>query len=99
MPVLIAALNEDNEEIRQIATGILGKIGKEAVPALTRAIKDDAVLVRRQALLALAKIGTAAQPAVPQLVQGSRTRARMCAALPWRPWSRSIRTAPPSCRP
>src|SRR5262245_25400511 len=62
VPVLIGSLNADNEEHRQVATAVLGKIGKPAVPALQKALKGEAAMVRRQSVLALAKIGADARP-------------------------------------
>jgi len=68
VPLLVSALSDDNEEIRQIVTAVLGKIGKPAVPALAQALKNDGVLVRRQALLALSRVGRDGKEAVPAVV-------------------------------
>src|SRR5579871_5866273 len=41
VPVLINALRGTNADVRQIATNVLGKIGRTAVPELTKALKDE----------------------------------------------------------
>ena len=67
VPVLIAALEDESESIRQSVTGALTRIGTTAVPALTQALDSPKRLTRRQATLALAHIGSDAKPAAAAL--------------------------------
>ena len=63
VPVLLTAIADDNEEVRQVVSAALGKIGAPAVPALTKLLDDGTALERRQAVLALNRIGAGAKPA------------------------------------
>ena len=65
IPKLVKLLDDDNEEVRNFSTVMLGDIGRrEAVGPLIRALDDDDANVRHGAAEALGKIGdsTAVQP-------------------------------------
>ncbi len=67
LSALIAALKDEDKEVRGRAANALGQIGpaaKEAVPALIAALKDEDRLVRLHAAWALGQIGPAAIPAL-----------------------------------
>ena len=68
----IRALEDKDEETREIAASALGSIGpgdKAAVPALIQALKDRDKDVRRAAARALRKFGPAAKAGVPALIE------------------------------
>jgi len=72
VPVLIEALGDADESVRDQAALVLGLIrrgAKEAVPALAKATKDKSPTVRLKALEALGRIGPDAASAVPVLVE------------------------------
>jgi HEAT repeat protein len=84
VPVLIDALDDDSEFIRQSVTGALTRIGKPAVGALTKSLSSSQRLTRRQATLALAHIGQDAKPAaatLARLLQDGDRDVRAFAAL------------------
>lgn len=62
---LIAALNDRDERIRDLATGALSRVGKDAVEPLTQAAKNENVEVRLAAINALG--GMARQDTIPVL--------------------------------
>ncbi|MDJ0618750.1 MAG: HEAT repeat domain-containing protein [Calothrix sp. MO_192.B10] len=71
VPVLIAALQDSDCNLRWRAASVLSDLGTEAapaVPALTKALQDEDGQVRLYATLALGNIGAAAKPAVPSLM-------------------------------
>ena len=54
---LIEALDDDDDEVRQLAITALGEIGDErAVPRLVRAAEDERASMRYQAVIALARL-------------------------------------------
>ncbi len=54
---LVAALEDDDDEVRQLAITALGEIGDErAVPRLVRAAEDERASMRYQAVIALARL-------------------------------------------
>ena len=58
LPQLLTLLNDENEEVRNFTTVMLGEIGnREAVPALIEALRDTDANVRHGAAEALGKIG------------------------------------------
>ena len=66
VPALIAALKDEDADVRRSAATALGKIGaeaKEAIPSLTDALKDEDADVRNNAAEALSKIGAKAKEA------------------------------------
>ena len=71
VPALIQALQDQYSDVRNNATGALGRIGKDAVPALIQALQDQNLEVRFRAAYALRQIGTseAIKAAVSALMQ------------------------------
>lgn len=71
---IAAALNDADEEIRNIAALTLSNIGGEAaapaVPILVQALRGSDAELRRQAAAALRNIGPSARKALPDLVKG-----------------------------
>src|SRR5262249_54392349 len=59
IPKLIAALDDDDFEVRERATRALEKLGQVAHPALRRALAEGSVEVKRQAALLLEVKGEA----------------------------------------
>ena len=73
VPALIPLLQDHNRFVRSDATGVLGSIGKGAVPALIQALKGEDKLGDRgrgrvNAMKALSRIGEEAIDAVPALI-------------------------------
>jgi formylglycine-generating enzyme required for sulfatase activity len=56
VPVLVAALKDESQDVREGAAVALEKIGQEAVPALGAALKDESWRVRQAAAMALGQI-------------------------------------------
>lgn len=71
VPVLIAALADNDESVYRAIANALGQIGPAAVRALIAALADNDGGVR--AATALGQIGPAAEPAVPTLVNALAT--------------------------
>ena len=70
VPGLIAALEDENSEVRERATDILGRIGvdnKEIIPILIAALENKNPFVRAGTATALGRIGVDAKAAVPAL--------------------------------
>ena len=70
VPVLIALLSDQEEQIASRAATALGDLHVEpalAIPALTNALKDPRPFIRSSAALALARFGSQARPAIPAL--------------------------------
>lgn len=74
LPVLIAALNDPESEVRAQAAGALGNLGSgdnvdssEAAPRLVELTKDANPMVRSAAAWALGHVGATAEVAVPAL--------------------------------
>jgi HEAT repeat protein len=67
VPILIGALKDNDELVREHAAEALGDIGApEAIPHLTRALGDEAGRVRRDAVRSLGLFGPAAKSALPE---------------------------------
>ena len=83
VPMLIDALKDDDELVREHAAEALGDIGSpEAIPHLTRALEDEAGRVRRDAVSSLGRFGPAAKAALPKaekLLQDSEPLVREAA--------------------
>ena len=72
MPILIKALCEADDQVRQSVADALAAVGKPAVPALIRAAGDADARVRSVAVDALGQIGAPAREAVPALATALR---------------------------
>lgn len=71
--LLVDALDDDSQHVRQAAAGALGDVGAgESVPALARALKDPNDHVRQAAAGSLGRIGPAAAPTLSALRATSR---------------------------
>lgn len=73
LPDLIAALDDEEDTIREHSAEAIGDIGpttaEEGVPALIPMLKDPATRVRRDAVRSLGYIGEASRVAVPQIIE------------------------------
>jgi HEAT repeat protein len=70
VPVLLEALNDRSEFVRDRAAEALGLLGDPiAVPALEKAMADPVRFVRISAIMALGRMGPKAKPAVPALLR------------------------------
>ena len=70
IPLLIAALSDQDEGVRWVATDGLSRFGSaaaKAVPKLTELLRDRSPMVRAGAAHALGTMGTAAVPAITDL--------------------------------
>lgn len=73
VPALIAALRDEDAQVRSSAAFALGRMGDEglsiAVAALTAALRDEDTQVRRSAAYTLKSIGSPSAPALPALIE------------------------------
>lgn len=69
---LVAALEDDDDELRRAAIDALGQIGEGAVPALIEALRHSNANVRRGAAQSLESIGPDAQEAMKALDESLR---------------------------
>src|SRR5262249_39756885 len=71
LPVLVAALQEKDADLRVSALMVLGRLGRSArtaVPVITDMLKDKDLGVRLEAILTLGEVGPGAKAAVPALL-------------------------------
>jgi len=71
IPVLIGALNDNDNEIRFLAAQALESIGpeaEEAVPALVYALQSEDIEIRQHVCSALGQIGSSSKESVPVLI-------------------------------
>ncbi|MBI1861471.1 MAG: HEAT repeat domain-containing protein [Deltaproteobacteria bacterium] len=79
IPVLVAALNDRNETVREYSAMTLGLMGERAgsaVPALMKCAENEASSVRRSSAEALGKMGGRAIASIPSLTHLLRDKAK-----------------------
>lgn len=67
IPSLTQTLNDENEQVRQLAIDFLAQIGEPALPALQKALSDSQWITRLGAILTLEKMEKKAFSVVPFL--------------------------------
>src|SRR5262249_11412619 len=84
LPVFVAGLKQDDEDVRAksaLALGVIGLRARHAVPALIELLKDDESKVRAQAVKALAQVARDNVTTVPALVGALGDRQPMVRAF------------------
>jgi HEAT repeat protein len=69
---LLAALNDDDDSVREAAARAIGQLGPTAVPTIAKMLGNPDKYVRRHAVWALGKLGPQAAPALPDLCRALR---------------------------
>ncbi len=67
MPALVAAVGDDDGNVREAAAHAVGQMGPDAVPALVSMLGHHDKYVRRHAVWALGRLGPLARPALTDL--------------------------------
>jgi hypothetical protein len=74
IPTLIEALQDEDEDIRPIASATLVRLGRDAVPALTEVLRGKDRQLRAAVIDILKEMGPAARDAIPALIKTYRNK-------------------------